>query len=205
VFLAEAATGTLPEVAFVDPRFLGEAEGTSGDDHPHGDVRDGEAFLSLIYNAVTQGPGWKNTVLIINFDEWGGFYDHVPPPTAPIPPADALAGNEDGRLGFRTPALLIAPWAPKGVVSHTQFDHTSVLRFIEWRWGLEPLTVRDATANNLAEVLDFTQKRKRPPPLLMPPGPYGRPCAPSPFPPDNDLEHLEELARQSGWPVYGGR
>ncbi|HEX8434192.1 alkaline phosphatase family protein [Archangium sp.] len=205
VFLAEAATGTLPQVSFVDPRFLVEEQGTSGDDHPHGDIRDGEAFLNLVYTAVTQGPGWKNTVLIINFDEWGGFYDHVPPPVAEIPPADRLAGNEDGRLGFRTPALLIAPWAKSGAVSHTQFDHTSVLRFIEWRWDLEPLTVRDATANNLVEALDFTQTPRRAPLFLVPPGPYGRPCALSPFPPDNDLEKLEEIARQQGWPVYRSR
>ncbi|MFL5356992.1 alkaline phosphatase family protein [Archangium sp.] len=201
-FLVDAATGHLPQVSFVDPRFLGEEQGVSGDDHPHGDIRNGEVFLSLVYNAVTQGPAWKNTVLIINFDEWGGFYDHVPPPTAPIPPADQLAGNADGRLGFRTPALLIAPWARQGAVSHTQFDHTSVLRFIEWRWGLEPLTVRDATANNLVEALDFTQPPRRAPLLLVPPLPYGLPCAPGGPPPDADLEKLEDLAHQYGWPVY---
>lgn len=201
-FLVDAATGNLPEVAFVDPRFLGEGQGGSGDDHPHGDIRDGESFLNLVYTAVTLSPQWKNTVLIINFDEWGGFYDHVPPPTAPIPPADSAAGNADGRLGFRTPALLIAPWATRGTVSHTQFDHTSVLRMIEWRWGLEPLTVRDATANNMADALDFTQPVKRGPLFFMPPGPYGLPCPPSPFPPDNDLAELEVLAKQYGWPVY---
>jgi len=201
-FLVDAATGHLPQVSFVDPRFFGEEQGLSGDDHPHGDIRNGEAFMNLIYTAVTQGPAWKNTVLIINFDEWGGFFDHVPPPTAPIPPADAAAGNADGRLGFRTPALLIAPWAKKGVVSHTQFDHTSVLRLIESRWGLTPLTVRDATANNLADALDFTQPPRRAPLFLFPPGPYGAPCPPSSLPPDNDLEKLQDLAQQYGWPVY---
>jgi phospholipase C len=201
-FLVDAATGNLPHVAFVDPRFLAEAEGGSGDDHPHGDIRDGESFLNLIYTAVTLSPNWKNTVLIINFDEWGGFYDHVTPPTAPIPPADRAAGNTDGLLGFRTPALVIAPWATRGAVSHTPFDHTSVLRMIEWRWGLEPLTVRDATANNLVDALDFTQPVKRGPLFSIPPGPYGTPCPPSPFPPDSDLAELEVLARQYGWPVY---
>jgi phospholipase C len=201
-FLSDAATGRLPHVAYVDPRFLGEEQGTSGDDHPHGDIRNGEAFLNLIYTAVTLSPQWKNTVLIINFDEWGGFYDHVPPPTAPIPPADQLAGNQDGLLGFRTPALLIAPWAPRGGVSHTQFDHTSVLRMIEARWGLQPLTVRDATAANLAEALDFTQTPRRGPLFYVPPGSFGLPCPPSLIPPDNDLAELETLARQYGWPVY---
>jgi phospholipase C len=88
------------------------------------------------------------------------------------------------------------------VVSHGQFDHTSVLRLIESRWGLEPLTVRDATANNIVEALDFTQKPRPAPLFFVPPGPYGAPCPPSPFPPDSDLANLAVLARQYGWPVY---
>src|SRR5581483_6489305 len=79
-FLADAQAGTLPAVAFVDPRFIEESSGTSGDDHPHADIRNGEAFLNLVYAAVTRGPAWDHTVLVINFDEWGGFFDHVPPP-----------------------------------------------------------------------------------------------------------------------------
>src|SRR5947209_14105678 len=91
----------------------------------------------------------------MNFDEWGGFFEHVPPAKAPIPPADAALGS-DGRRGFRVPALVISPWSPRGSVASGLYDHTSVLRMIEWRWSLRPLTVRDATANNLAQVLDFT-------------------------------------------------
>src|SRR4029079_3811686 len=108
------------------------------------------------------------------------FADHVRPLTPRIRPDDAAAGNTDGRLGFRTAALLVAPWAPAGVVSHVQFDHTSVLRLIELRWGLEPLTVRDQTANNLAEALDFTRTRTHAPLFGVPPGPFGHPCPPSP-------------------------
>src|SRR5262249_52374000 len=100
-FYADCASGKLPQVAYVDPGFIGEDNGISTDDHPHGDIRDGEAFLSRVYKAVTNSPAWPKTVLIINFDEWGGFFDHVPPPTAAIPPADQEAGNMDGRLGFR--------------------------------------------------------------------------------------------------------
>ena len=107
------------------------------------DIRNGEAFLNLVYSAVTTSPAWRNTVLVINFDEWGGFFDHVPPPTAPIPPADQAAGNQDGRLGFRTPCLIVSPFARREFVSHQLLDHTSVLKMIEWRWGLAPLTVRD--------------------------------------------------------------
>ncbi|HEX4629075.1 MAG TPA: alkaline phosphatase family protein [Gemmatimonadales bacterium] len=156
-FFADCAAGTLPQVAYVDPPFLGEASGTGPDDHPFNDIRAGEAFLNRIYQAVTSSPAWDRTVLFINFDEWGGFFDHVPPPAAPIPAADQAAGNTDGLRGFRTPALLISPFARRARTSHRVYDHTSVLRLIEWRWGLEPLSIRDATAHNLAHELDFTQ------------------------------------------------
>jgi len=175
-FLADAAGGALPAVAFVDPRFEDESSGTSGDDHPHADIRNGEAFLNQVYDAVRNGPGWASTVLVINFDEWGGFFDHVPPPTAPIPAATAIAGDVDGRLGFRVPLLVISPYARRGFVSHETFDHTSILRMIEWRFGLKPLTVRDATANNLADVLDFANPRLASPTFSVPAGPFGAVC-----------------------------
>jgi phospholipase C len=174
-----------------------------GDDHPHADIRNGEAFLNLIYTAVTRSPAWSHTVLVINYDEWGGFFDHVPPPTAPIPAADAAVANNDGRLGFRTPVLVVAPWARPGVVSHVQFDHTSILRMIEWRFGLEPLTVRDATANNLAAVLSFDKPRTRVPLFSVPAGPFGAPCpaASTPEPVgEPDLRSIRALASSFGWP-----
>ncbi len=202
-FVADALSGDLPAVAFVDPRFIDEESGTSGDDHPHADIRNGEAFLNLVYTAVTRSPAFAHTVLVINYDEWGGFFDHVPPPTAPIPPADAAAGNSDGRLGFRTASLLVAPWARAGFVSHVQFDHTSVLRLIEWRWGLAPLTIRDQTAHNLAEALDFTQARTHAPLFSVPAGPFGAPCpvvaAPS-APTGPELGGLAGVAASLGWP-----
>ncbi|HYR95592.1 MAG TPA: alkaline phosphatase family protein [Candidatus Binatus sp.] len=201
-FLADAAAGTLPQVAFVDPRFQDEESGTSGDDHPHADIRNGEAFMNQVYSAVTRSPAWRNTVLVFNYDEWGGFFDHVPPPTAPIPPADQAAGNQDGLLGFRVPLLVVSPFVRRRYVSHTVFDHTSLLRMIEWRWGLAPLTVRDATANNLALLLDFTRPRLRAPAYVVPPGPFGAPCAPAPLTPHADKwDALRALALASGWPL----
>ena len=154
-------------MSFIDPVFGGEDEGTSSDDHPHADIRVGESFLNNIYRALSQGPAWDSTVLVINFDEWGGFFDHVAPPLAPIPDADRAVGS-DGRIGFRTPALVISPFSRRGHVSHQQFDHTSVLRMIEWRWGLEPLTVRDRTANNLALTLDLKHPDRHAPQYLVP-------------------------------------
>ena len=162
---------------YVDPGFAGETTDTSNDDHPHGDIRDGEAFLNQIYNAVIASPNWSKTVLIINFDEWGGFFDHVPPPLAPIPPASAAAGMPDGRLGFRVPCLVISPYARRNFIAHDQYDHTSILKMIEWRFGLPPLTVRDQTANNLADVLNFGAPDISAPTFTVPMGPFGKPCS----------------------------
>jgi phospholipase C len=175
-FFEDCLAGTLPKVSFVDPRFLLEEEGLSGDDHPHSDIRNGEFFLNSIYEAVTSSPAWPNTVLVINFDEWGGFFDHVAPTRAPIPARDAALGS-DGLRGFRVPALVISPWSPRGTVAHGLYDHTSVLKMIEWRWSLRPLTVRDSQANNLAEALDFSAKNLVAPEFAVPAGPFGVPCS----------------------------
>jgi len=209
-FYADCAAGTLPHVAFVDGSFAQELTGTGADDHPYGDVRAGEAMMNRIYRAVTRSPAWSRSVLVINFDEWGGFFDHVPPAVAPIPPADQAAGNADGRRGFRTPTLLISPFARRAHTSHVLYDHTSVLRMIEWRWDLQPLTVRDATANNLADELDFTLLDSTPPPVYSVPHVTGAPCpirptdivplaTPRRSPSRAHWGALGEIARRHGW------
>lgn len=197
-FLLACETGQLPHVSFVEPRFIEDPLRTTNDDHPHADIRDGQAFLNEVYTAVTRSPAWPRTLLVINYDEWGGFFEHVPPGTAPIPPASQAAGDKDGLRGFRVPCLVISPFAARRFVAHDVFDHTSVLRFIEWRWGLEPLTVRDATANNLADALDFSRRRRRAQQYAVPPGPFGGVC-PSSSGPDK-WTFLYETARGLGFP-----
>jgi phospholipase C len=150
-FLADCAAGTLPAVSYVDPKFLDEGSGTSADDHPHADIRAGQSFANQVYRAVTSGPGWDRTAFVINYDEWGGFFDHVAPSTAP----DATPSAGTGLRGFRVPAVLISPWTRRGTIGHQVYDHTSILKMIEWRHGLAPLTPRDQSARNLAEVLDL--------------------------------------------------
>jgi phospholipase C len=199
-FFADCAAGTLPHVSFVDPRFEDETSGTSGDDHPHADVRNGEAFMASIYRAVTQSPAWPRTVLIFNFDEWGGFYDHVAPPTAPIPPADAAAGNQDGRRGFRVPCLLVSPFARRGYVSKRVYDHTSILKMIENRWSLPPLTVRDAIANDLGTELTASPATGAAS-YDVPEGPFGGACGTGVTPSEEEWAPLLTIARASGWPV----
>lgn len=158
-FYTSAQQGTLPAVSFVDPRFLGEGNATSNDDHPLADIRAGQHFLNTIYDAVTTSPNWERSVLVINYDEWGGFFEHVVPPIGPDPRPD-LGTDGTGQRGFRVPCLVISPMA-RPSVAHQTFDHTSVLKMIEWRFGLAPLTVRDAAASNLAEVLDLNGPRRR--------------------------------------------
>ncbi len=148
-FYAQAAAGTLPAVSFVDPRFAGEMQGVSGDEHPLGDIRAGQAFIDKVYEAVVASPAWPRTVLVIAYDEAGGFFDHVPPQVAPD------ANPAWGLRGFRVPCVVISPLARRGYVAHNTYDHTSVLKLIEWRWGLAPLSPRDAAASNIAEVLSF--------------------------------------------------
>ena len=161
----DANAGTLPNVSFVDPSFANEGEGQSGDYHPHGDIRAGEAFLSLVYHTLRNSPSWDKTVLVVNFDEWGGFFDHVPPPKviddtvkAEMTP-DGAPHPDYTQLGFRVPCIVASPWSKQQVLHDGPYEHTSVLKMIEWRWGLDPLTERDRNALNLAEVLDFSSTR----------------------------------------------
>ncbi|MDL4816654.1 alkaline phosphatase family protein [Actinomadura opuntiae] len=156
-FYNDAKNGRLPAVSFVEPGFVGEAlPGLSEDEHPLADIRFGQSFLNKVYTAVIDSPDWARTLLVINYDEWGGFFDHVPPPAGPDPRPDLGTGLR----GFRVPCLLISPRARRGAIAHEVYDHTSVLKAIEWRWGLEPLSVRDAAARNIAEVLDFESAPK---------------------------------------------
>jgi phospholipase C len=181
VFLAQAAAGTLPQYSYVDPNFGGEGQGTSNDDHPHADIRRGQALISLIVNTLMNGPLWSKTVLVITYDEWGGFYDHVRPPRFPDAvthkpnTVDTTTGFEDHtQAGFRVPTYIVSPFAARGQVSHRVLDHTAIPRFVEWRFGLPPLTVRDAASANLAELLDFSAPNLKPPtvPTVIDPGPH---------------------------------
>lgn len=163
-FLADCAAGTLPAVSFVDPTFT-TLDNLDEDDHPFSDVRNGDAFLAKTFNAVASSPNWPNTVLIINFDEWGGFYDHVPPPRA-LAPNDVDPDLVDGKalLGCRVPCIVASPWTlgnpQQPRVNHTVFDHTSVLKMIESIWNVPPVAARETSndVGNLLSVLGSQQQ-----------------------------------------------
>jgi phospholipase C len=139
-FLADIAADRLPAVAFVKP--LGPDT-----EHPgYADLETGERHVADLVRRIEQSPAWSRSLVIITFDENGGFWDHVAPPR----------GDRWGP-GTRVPAILVSPYARKGAVDHRTYETTSILRLIEWRWGLAPLGERDARAANLIDALNFAQ------------------------------------------------
>jgi phospholipase C len=198
-FYAAAAAGTLPPVSFVDPGFLGEeVPGMAEDEHPLADIRLGQHFLGKVHDAIVTSPNWERTVLVVTYDEWGGFFDHVPPSVGPDPNPDLGAGLR----GFRVPCVVISPRARRGYVAHGLYDHTSVLKMIEWRHGLPALTVRDAAANNLAEVLDFDNPPNLTAPTYDVPLPITLGCLiPDHAHAGDDWPDLAAKARQLGFEV----
>jgi phospholipase C len=130
-FLEDAARGKLPAVAWIDPNFKDSTlyGGDSNDDHPPSDVRDGQLLVLSVYHAIASSPLWEKTLLVITYDEHGGFYDHVPPP-----PAEDDDPARFGLYGIRVPAIVVSPWVTRGSVSHTVFDHTSIIKTILLRF-----------------------------------------------------------------------
>ena len=172
-FLDMVAQGNLPNVSFLDPAFDVEGNGTSADDHPLADIRLGERFIADAYHALAQAGYLDNTVFMVTFDEWGGFFDHVPPPhvidhTNPAnvnhtgdstTPTDGQLVPDYTQLGFRVPAIVVSNLAAERVIHQGPYEHTSTLALIESAFGLQPLTARDAHARNLGEVLLRSPRR----------------------------------------------
>ncbi len=173
-FLADCAAGTLPAVSFVEPTFT-TLLNVDEDDHPFSDVRNGDAFLARTFHALSNSPNWPNTVFIINYDEWGGFYDHVAPPRA-IAPNNTDPDLQDGKalLGFRVPCIIASPWSngnpASPSVNHTVFDHTSVLKLIESVFNVAPLAAREESndVGNLLTALNLGNPQPAVPNLPRP-------------------------------------
>jgi phospholipase C len=188
-FFADAESGSLPAFSLVDPDFKACSE-----ENPQ-DIRKGESFAAEVINRVLRGKGWPHTLLIWVYDEHGGYYDHVPPPPAvppdeveghslvaapswlrsilrPLFPqyvaeveARDAGPHRYDRYGFRVPAVIVSPYARRDYVCSTVLDHTSVLKLIEQKWNLPPLTARDAAAQSPLDALDLDA----PPAFLDPP------------------------------------
>jgi phospholipase C len=163
-FWEDARSAKLANVVFVDPNYTDAAEdnGTSNDYHPKGSVLVAEQFVARVHNALKDSPQWGRVVFVLNFDEHGGFFDHVTPPACQDDTVQTGAGPfpDLKRLGFRVPAIAMGPFAPRKIEKAGPYEHCSVLRMIEWRFGLEPMRLRDRTAKNLADALDFSTRRE---------------------------------------------
>jgi phospholipase C len=146
-FVTDCREDNLPTISIIDPPFQ------IADDHPPSDPRLGQKFVGLIVDALTHSDSWRDSALIITYDESGGFYDHVPPPQITTP-----EHPEDDRLGFRVPALIISPYSMKAV-SHTPFTHTSIIKSISERWGVQfdgRFGQRWKDSNGIWGCLDFS-------------------------------------------------
>jgi phospholipase C len=195
-FLTDAANGTLPQVAMIEP---GYQDGS--DEHPFeaanspgGSVQRGALYVSGLINAVMNGPSWKDSVFVLTYDEFGGFYDNVPPQPAPSPddiapvdlePGDICYGGSTSPLcnfdytGYRVPLIVVSPFTKRHYISHTVADYTAILKFIETRFGVAPLTKRDAAQMDMTEFFDFVNA-----PWTTPPSPPAQtvsgPCTAGP-------------------------
>ncbi len=188
-FVARLASGgSAPPYVFIEPDYGNILPGTSEDytcgnsQHPLDDVTSGERLIKETYEAIRNSPLWDSSVLIITWDEHGGFVDHVPPGPA-VPPGDGVAeaenvhhGFEFDQLGPRVPAVVISPLIPRNIVDHTPYDHASIPATLERNLGLASLTARDAAANDILHLLSLEAPRSDTPQILNEPAESGFRC-----------------------------
>lgn len=142
-FYIDAATGNLPAVSYVAP--------SGNSEHPPGSIRAGQRLVRGLIGQLMRSPHWDSSAFLWSYDDWGGWYDHVLPPQV-----DSFG------YGFRVPALLVSPYARRGYVDSTELDFTSILKFIEENWHLQPLAERDAQASSFVGAFDFTAPPRAP-------------------------------------------
>jgi phospholipase C len=147
-YFADLRQGTLPAVS----RIVSDGQDS---EHPPEPIAQGMWHVTKIINALMESPYWKDSVVFLTWDDYGGFYDHVQPPMI-----DAFG------MGPRVPMIVISPYARPGYVSHATYEFGSVLKFIEERWGLGHLTLRDGAASDMSDCFNFDQKPN--PPLAIP-------------------------------------
>jgi len=147
-FFEDAAAGTLPPFAVIDPAFFG---GGANDDHPTHDSSLGQALIASVVAALGASPQWNRCLFVLTYDEHGGFFDHVAPPALS---AQVESDPEFRMLGFRVPSLVIGPHVRRGCAVNTVLEHSSVIATVSRRFGLEPLSPRDAAATDLSSCID---------------------------------------------------
>lgn len=193
-FSAVRDEATFPDFTFIEPKYFGLDQ---NDDHPPHNVFKAEKLIADVYSAIRSNDLlWESTLLVVVFDEHGGFYDHVSPPPA-VPPDDNRQEWLFDRLGVRVPALLVSPWVKAGVET-TVFDHTSLLKYLTDKWDLGPLGRRTAAANSIAVALDQSAPRQGTLPFIR--VPYTNLIPESPDLESNDAsKHQEALHTFATW------
>jgi phospholipase C len=153
--VAHLKADEFPDFTLIEPKYAGQDQ---NDDHPPHNIMKGEKLIADVYDGLRSNEElWKSSLLVVLFDEHGGFYDHVSPPPA-VPPDEHHEEYSFDRLGVRVPAVLVSPWVSKRV-EKTQFDHTSLLKYLVNKWGLGPLGARTAAANSIGVAITETAPR----------------------------------------------
>ncbi len=167
-----ARAKSFPRYVFIEPTYDALNDGYSeNSQHPVGLVSAGEILIKKVYEAIRKSSFWRKSALVITYDEHGGFFDRVSPPPNIQPPKDDLRNRNEAeyrggfdftRLGVRVPAVVISPWVEAGKIDSTVYDHTSILRTVEDRFGLKSLTKRDETANTFSHLFSRSKPRMTP-------------------------------------------
>jgi phospholipase C len=214
-YYAMAAGGTLPNITFVDPPFRdgGGGDGLSADEHPHGDVRLGQAFMSDVVNAFVESPQFRRGALFILYDEWGGFFDHVEPHFVPDDRRSRRLFDDFGLTGFRIPAVVVSPYVRRGSVSHSLCTFESILKLISYRFRLGYLNKRHRYAFNIGRTFEWRRPRFNPPDLPDPQTVAATPCSAQEGAAQREKEHdivdletsgyLDRLGYEVRPPTYG--
>ena len=178
-FQVDCQTGNLPAYSFIEPQYYADLVNSENDQHPPSVVALGEQLIADVYNCLRASSAWQKSLLVITYDEHGGCFDHVPPPTA-VSPEPPIAGQTFAfnRYGVRVPAVIVSPYVPPGTIfgqSDPPYDHTSIIATVRRRFGGTPLTARDTQAPDLDSVLSLSA-----PTNLGPPSLQAHPYVPSP-------------------------
>jgi len=160
VFKKNCAEGALPQYSFIEPRYFNEGDDRANDQHPIHGVRLGDAFIADVYECLKSSPHWNDTLLVITWDEHGGFFDHVLPPATVNPDGKNAPEFNFARLGARVPAVLVSPYIPRGTIDKTVYDHSSIPATLKVLFGLPNfLTKRDSRANTFDRSVTLSSPR----------------------------------------------